>query len=57
MARGIENPELNERIRKAWSTGRYKTYSSLAKVFRTYPNKIKRAVEAVENGRVNTNAI
>ena len=42
--RGLENIELNDRIRKAWATGRYKSYSALARIFRTYPNKIKRAV-------------
>jgi hypothetical protein len=42
---GKEDKELNERIRKAWATGRYKTYSALARVFRTYPKKIIRAIE------------
>lgn len=41
---GVKNEELNERIRKAWASGRYKSYSALARVFRTYPKKVQRAV-------------
>lgn len=43
--RGKENKELKCRIRKAWQTGRYKSYSALARVFRTYPKMVERAVK------------
>lgn len=46
--RGIKNEELNERIRKAWATGRYRSFSALARVFRTYPKKVERAVKMQE---------
>jgi len=48
MARPEKDKELNDRIRKAWATGRYKTHSALARIFRTYPNKITRAVRKQE---------
>jgi len=48
--RGKENIELNERIRKAWATGRYKSYSALARVYKTYPKLVERAVK---NGKKN----
>jgi len=43
--RSVKSEELDERIRKAWATGRYKSYSALARLFRTYPKKIERAIK------------
>lgn len=43
--RSAKSLELDERIRKAWATGRYKSYSALARLFRTYPKKVERAVK------------
>lgn len=43
---GIENKELNERVVKLWLSGRYKSYSAIARLCRTYPKLVSRAVNA-----------
>jgi len=43
--KGIENKQLNDKIRKLWATGRYKSYSSLARMLKTYPKAVERAIK------------
>ena len=43
--RGKENTRLNNRIVELWRTGRYKSYSSLARILHTYPKAVERAVK------------
>jgi len=44
--RGKENKELNNRIVELWKTGRYKSYSSLARVLHIkHPKIVERAVK------------
>jgi len=40
-----KNAKLNKRIVELWNTGRYKSYSSLARVMHTYPKAVERAVK------------
>jgi len=43
--RGKENIKLNTRVVELWQTGRYKSFSSLARMLRTYPKAVERAVK------------
>jgi len=44
--RGIENKELTERLQKAWQSGKYKSYSSLARTFHLkHPKIVERAIK------------
>ena len=43
--RGKENVKLNKRIAELWATGRYKSFSSLARMLGTYPKAVERAVK------------
>jgi O6-methylguanine-DNA--protein-cysteine methyltransferase len=43
------NIDRDDKLAKAWSTGKYKSYSSLARAYKTYPKAVQRAVQrAVE---------
>lgn len=39
------NLERDQKIANLWNTGRYKSYSALARVMRTYPKAVQRAVQ------------
>jgi len=39
------NLERDKKLSDAWKTGRYKSYSALARVYRTYPQAVRRAVQ------------
>jgi len=43
--RGIANTDRTAKIQKAWLTGRYKSFSSLARALHTYPKAVERAVK------------
>jgi len=47
--RGKKNEKLNNRIVELWNTGRYKSYSSLARMLRLYPKAVERAVKKANN--------
>lgn len=47
VMRGKKNQKLNGRIVELWNTGRYKSYSSLARVLHTYPKAVERAIKKV----------
>lgn len=44
--RGIENKKLNDRIVELWRTGRYKSFSSLARTLHIkHPKIVERAIK------------
>jgi len=45
----MTNEKLYNRIAELWSTGRYKSYSSLARMMRVYPKMVERAVKRANN--------
>ena len=45
----MTNEKLYDRIADLWATGRYKSYSSLARMLRTYPKAVERAVKRAQN--------
>jgi len=40
-----KNEKLNRRIAELWQTGRYKSFSSLARMLGSYPKAVERAVK------------
>ena len=41
----MTNQKLYSRIVELWNTGRYKSYSALARMLHTYPKAVERAVK------------
>lgn len=48
MGRKKKNNGIEEKAVKLWRSGRYKSYSAIARVLRTYPKLVERAVKAEE---------
>jgi len=48
IMRGKKNLPQTEKIQKLWATGRYKSFSSLARMLKTYPKAVERAVKKLK---------